>query len=233
MPVLIASFPAMGMAQDWISHQAIATSLATVIGTGAASTISHQRHGAVRWDLFRLLIPGILIGAWLGAGIAGFLPELWLKRLFGLFLLFTGARMLRRPRIGPTAAMPSGLALTAAGVGIGTLSALLGIGGGILTVPILSHYGLQMRRAVATSSACGVPIAVVGTAGFVAFGWGREGLPEYSLGFVYWPAALVILAASVSLAPLGARFAHRLPTHVLKRIFGALLVAVSFRLLLV
>jgi uncharacterized membrane protein YfcA len=128
--------------------------------------------------------------------------------------------------------LPGRLGSTLVGIGIGTLSALVGIGGGTLTVPFLVSRGVPMRGAVATSSACGVPIAVAGSLGFVMSGWGREGLPAGSIGFVYWPAAVLILMASMPLAPLGARLAHRLPVAVLKRIFGILLLLVSARLLL-
>ena len=84
-----------------------------------------------------------------------------------------------------------------------------------------------MRRAVATSSACGVPIAVAGALGFMAVGWGREGLPLASTGFVYWPAVVAILAASVPMAPLGAHLAHKLPVNQLKRVFAVVLYCLA------
>jgi uncharacterized membrane protein YfcA len=89
-----------------------------------------------------------------------------------------------------------------------------------------------MRRAVATSSACGVPIALAGTLGFVVSGWGREGLPTLSTGFVYWPAVLGILLTSILTAPVGARLAHSMPVPVLSRFFGILLLLVAAKLLL-
>lgn len=234
VPALIFLFGLLGIASDWTAHQAVATSLVTVIGTGLTATLAHQRRGAVRWGLVRALVPGILAGAGLGAALAGLLPELVLRRLFGLFLLYTGARMLLRASAAPPrrAALPGRWGSALVGLGIGMLSALVGIGGGTLTVPFLVRVGLSMRAAVATSSACGVPIAVAGSLGFVVAGWGRAGLPAGSIGFVYWPAAVLILMASVPMAPLGARLAHRLPVAVLKRIFGVLLLLVSTRLLL-
>lgn len=234
VPALVLLFGQFfSSASDWIPHQAVATSLATVIGTGAVATLAHARHGAVRWDYFGRLAPGMVLGAWLGALAAAIVPALWLVRLFGVFLLYTGLRMWARAKPSRAQGLAAkGLSLPAAGAGIGGASAMLGIGGGSMTVPFLVRSGLTMRAAVATSSACGVPIAVFGVLGFVWSGLGREDLPAHSLGFVYWPAVLMLLAGSLPLAPVGAFLAHRLPTLVLRRIFGTMLVLISFRLLL-
>lgn len=213
-----------------IPHQAVATSLATVIATGSASTLAHHRRGAVGWDLVWRLAPGLLIGASIGAAAAAWLPALWLKRLFALFLLYSGLRMITGAARRAERRLPGAGVLTSAASGIGALSALLGIGGGTLVVPFLANRGLIMRRAVATASACGVPLAVAGSIGFVLSGWGMPGRAPHSLGFVYWPAALAIIATSVPLAPVGARLAHRLPTATVKRVFGVLLLLVAAEL---
>lgn len=230
VPALIWVFGHTGLATDWIPHLAVGTSLATIIGTGAASARAHHRRGAVRWDLFRHLAPGIVLGAWLGAALAGLLPELWLKRIFAVFLVYVGMRMLLVRGVPAARALPGRLGLGLTGGAIGALSALVGIGGGTMTVPFLTRSGLDLRRAVATSAACGLPIAVAGAIGFVVIGWGREGLPVGATGFVYWPAVLVVLLASIPAAPLGARLAHGLPLAMLRRLFALLLLAVALRL---
>jgi uncharacterized membrane protein YfcA len=232
VPALILLFTHVGLGGDWIPHLAVGTSLATIIGTGAASAAAHHRRGSVRWDLFARLAPGIVIGAWAGAWLAGVLPELWLKRIFALFLAFVGLRMLIPSHRHGTRALPGAAGIWAAGGGIGALSALVGIGGGTLTVPFLNGRGIDMRKAVGTSAACGLPIAIAGAIGFVVVGWGRDGLPALSTGFVYWPAVAAILLASMPSAPLGARLAHALPVDLLKRIFGVLLLLVAARLAL-
>jgi len=241
VPMLILMFSHLGFAPQWLAHLAVGSSLATIIGTGLTSALAHHRRGAVRWELFRRLSPGIVLGAWAGAALAGFLPQQWLQRIFGIFLLYVGLRMLRPFaalfQIGPgTPSQGSGPTGPphhwAAGSAIGVLSAIVGIGGGTLTVPYLVKTGLTMRQAVATSSACGLPIALAGAIGFMVSGWGRPGLPPFSTGFVYWPAVLGILLASMPLAPLGARLAHSLPIPVLTRIFGSLLLVVAAKLLL-
>ncbi len=233
VPALILVFSHQGLAAEWIPHLAVGTSLATIVGTGSASVRAHHRRGAVRWDLFRGLAPGIVIGAWIGAAVAGVMPEAWLKRVFAIFLIFVGARMLtRRAATAPRAELPGTGVRLAAGTGIGTLSALVGIGGGTLTVPFLTRYGLDLRRAVGTSSACGVPLALAGALGFVVTGWAREGLPPGATGFVYWPAVLAMLALSVATAPFGARLAHSLPIDVVRRVFAVALFLVATQLLL-
>ena len=232
VPTLLLLFSQLGFAADWIPHLAVATSLSTVIASGAASAWSHHRRGAVRWELFARLVPWLLIGGWLGAFVSGWLPALWLKRIFALFLLYNAVRLLSGRGAGSARPLPSTTVFSAIGTAFGALSALLGIGGGILIVQFLTRFGVPMQRAVATSSACGVPLAIAGSIGFVVTGWGRDGLPAHSLGFVYWPAALAIMVASIPMATLGARLAHRLPTLLSKRIFGVLLLVVGSRLLL-
>ncbi len=234
VPSLLFLMPLFGLSSDWTQQQAVATSLLTVVATGSSSAWLHHSRGAVGWHLVRRLVPGILLGALGGAFIAGLLPGLWLQRLFGLFLLVTGLRMLRGPGEDESLAddLPGPVPLFGAGAGIGTLSAVLGIGGGTMLVPYLTHYGVAVRRAVATSSACGVPLALVGSIGFALSGWDRVGLPPNSLGFVLWPAAVAILIAAIPMANVGARLAHRVRTTTLKRVFAVLLLLVGLRLLL-
>jgi len=232
VPVLIFAFSAQGLTAEWVPHLAIGTSLATIIGTGATAVYSHHRRGAVRWDLVARLGPGMVLGAWLGAAVAGLLPEAWLTRVFALFLLVVAARMLGGQAAQASSKLPGTTGLLAAGTGIGALSALVGIGGGSLTVPLLVRGGIDMRGAVATSSGCGLPIALAGAAGFLVAGWGREGLPAAATGFIYWPAVPMVLLTSIPAAPLGAHLAHRLPVALLRRVFGVLLLLVGLRLLM-
>ncbi|EXJ13411.1 sulfite exporter TauE/SafE family protein [Imhoffiella purpurea] len=231
VPALILVFGQIAIGGDWIPHLAIGTSLATIIGTGAASALAHHRRGGVRWEIFVRLVPGIVLGAWAGAAVIGWIPAEWLKRMFAVFLAVVGTRMLvSRPRQTSTGELPGTPGMIAAGGGIGLLSALVGIGGGTLTVPFLSSRGVEMRQAVGTSAACGLPIAIAGAIGFVLAGWDREGLPSLSTGFVYWPAVLAMLLASMPSAPVGAQLAHSLPVKTLKRLFGVLLLMIATEL---
>lgn len=231
VPGLIMVYSQLGMDPHWIPHLAVGTSLAVIVGTGLASTHAHHGRGAVRWDLVGRLVPGILVGAWLGAAIAGFISGLWLKRLFAVFLVVVAIRMLLPRQQRRAGVLPGTPGMWGAGAAIGTLSALVGIGGGTITVPFLSNRGVELRKSVATSAACGVPIAIAGAIGFMVMGWGREGLPAASTGFVYWPAVGATLLGSIPTAPLGARLAHWLPVKLLLRLFAALLLLVALRLM--
>ncbi|MBK1704141.1 sulfite exporter TauE/SafE family protein [Halochromatium glycolicum] len=231
VPALIAIFGALHLEGDWTAHQAIATSLVTIIATGSISAYSHHRRNAVDWPLFRVLGSGLLLGAMLGALIGGQIASVWLQRLFALFLFYTGIRMLLQRRMRALRPLPGAAGLSVTGIGFGSVSALLGVGGGILVVPFLARHGVTLRRAVGTASACGVPIAAAGSVGFIVAGWQRPDLPPYSLGFVYWPAALAIVAASMPMANVGARLAHQLPTQTLKRVFAVMLLLVAAALL--
>jgi uncharacterized membrane protein YfcA len=115
---------------------------------------------------------------------------------------------------------------------IGVVSAIVGIGGGTLTVPFLVWCNVGMRQAVATSAACGLPIAAAGTIGFSIAGWNEAQLPTWSTGYIYWPAFAGIALASVLFAPLGAKLAHTLPADKLKRFFALFLAALGIRMLL-
>ncbi len=174
----------------------------------------------VDWPIMAQLSVGILAGAWLGGLLAQWLGGVLLAFLFGVFELTVAVQLgFGRPP-APHREPPGKARNAVAGVVIGALSALLGIGGGTLSVPYLVWHNVAVRRAVGTSSACGLPIALVGALGFALVGWGREGLPPGSSGFVYWPAVAAISVTSVASAPLGARLAHRLDQATLQRLFA-------------
>lgn len=229
VPALLWAFHAQAFAQAM--HLAIGTSLATIVVTGLSSVWAHHKRGAVDWTLVASLAPGLVLGSLLGAVVADQLPSDGLRRLFGVFECLIGLQMLLATRYQPRFSLPGKAAFVGAGVVIGLLSALLGIGGGTLTVPLLVWVSVAMTTAVATSAACGLPIALAGALGFVVMGWNEAALPDFSTGYLYWPAWLGISMVSVVFAPLGARLAHALPTRRLKRGFALLLLLVGGRML--
>ena len=232
VPALLAIWQQGGLDSPWLVQMAIATSLASIVFTSVSSVYAHHRRGAVLWPQVARLAPGILLGAGLGAWSAAGLPGAWLKAAFGVFELLVAAQMAFRLRPRPQRGLPGGLGMGAVGVLIGWLSALLGIGGGTLTVPFLSWCNVTMQKAVATSAACGLPIAVAGSLAYVVAGWGVQGLPPGALGFVQLPALLGVVAASVLFAPLGAWLAHRLSAPTLKRVFALFLALLGLWMLL-
>lgn len=231
VPLLAMAFPAQGFAEALVMLMAVATSLATIVATSISAVLAHQRRGAVQWLWVWRLVPGILLGAAIGAIVAEGLPGRVLKLVFALFLLFVAMRLVYIKSRDANTARVSRAVNAAAGFGIGLLSAIIGIGGGTLTVPYLVKRHVTMQQAVATSSACGLPIALAGTLTYMYLGWNRPDLPPLSLGYIYLPAFAGIAACSALFAPLGAKLAHHLPAAKLKRWFAVLLVLVSARLL--
>lgn len=232
VPALAWSFTRSGLAPEHTMHLAVGTSLMTIVVTSLASARAHHQRGAVLWDVVGKLTPGILVGALLGAMVADELPSRTLQTLFALFLLTVSLQMSLNRKPAPRRELPGRLGTGVAGAIIGLLSALTGIGGGSLTVPFLGWCNIHLRNAVATSSACGLPIAVAGAAGFLVAGLDEVNLPRWSSGYLYWPAFAGIVLTSGLFAPLGAHLAHTLPVTMLKRMFGGFLFVVGLKMLL-
>lgn len=230
VPVLLYLFTLQGFDAGVVMHLAIGTSLATIVLTSLSSIRAHQQRGAVLWPVVGQLTPGIVIGAWLGAAVAHLLPSAALRTLFGLFELLVAAQMALALTPAPHRQLPGRVATAGVGTLIGSVSAIVGIGGGTLTVPFLTWCNVAMRRAVATSAACGLPIALAGAIAFVVTGWRQPALPFASSGYLHWPALLGIAFTSMLFAPLGARLAHTLPVRTLKRFFALFLALVGLRM---
>ncbi len=232
VPFLAWRFSEQGFPDETVMVAAVATSLATILATSFSAVFAHHRRGAVDWIMVGRMSPGILFGSLLGSVMAERLPVSWFRLIFAAFLLIVATQLLTgRSRERKTAWRPSIGLLAAAGLFIGSVSAMLGIGGGTLSVPFLVKCRYAMSRAVAISSACGFPIALAGTACYAVLGWRHSGLPTYSLGYVYLPAFAGIIATSVAFAPLGARLAHHLPAVKLRRFFALVLFVVGGKLL--
>jgi len=155
-----------------------------------------------------------------------------LKGVFVVFLFYMGFQMLTNKKPQPTRSLPGPLGMFGAGNGIGAVSALVGIGGGSMSVPFMVWCNVKVHEAIGTSAAIGFPIAVAGTVGYIVNGLGAADLPAYSLGYVYLPALAGIVTASVFTAPLGVRLAHSLPVARLKRIFALLLFVMGAKMLI-
>lgn len=231
VPVLAVLFYRSGVAPEVVMHLAIGTSLATIVFTSLSSVLAHHRHGAILWTEFRKLTPGILLGAMLGAAVADSLPSKTLRLIFGLFELVVAVQMGLNLKPAPHRSLPGYWGMSGVGSVIGLVSAVVGIGGGTMTVPFLQWCNVAMRQAVATSAACGLPIAVAGAFGYIVTGWNTPLLPSWSSGYLYWPAFVGVVVASMIFAPLGAKLAHRLPGPVLKRFFALFLAFLGLRML--
>lgn len=232
VPMLVFCFTGLGFSHEHIMHIALGTSLASIIFTSVSSFMAHHRRGAVRWDIFRAITPGIISGTFLGAYVAAMLSTGFLKICFGIFLYYVALQMLLDRKPKASRQIPGLGGMFGAGNVIGVVSSLLGIGGGSLSVPFMLWCNVAVHRAIGTAAAIGFPIALAGTLGYILTGFDVKGLPSYSLGYIYFPALIGIVSASMLTAPLGARLAHRLPVVKLKRIFAVLLLIVGTKMLI-
>ncbi|WP_373018496.1 sulfite exporter TauE/SafE family protein [Thiomicrorhabdus sp.] len=230
VPVLTSVF-AYFLETEQIIHLAIGTSLATILITSLSSVKAHHGHEAVRWDLVKQLVIGVLIGAFLGGWSSQFVASNILGYLFATMEVLIALNMLLAMKPSPHREIPGLAGNTFAGIGIGSLSSLVGIGGGTLTTPYLVWNNVSMHQAIATSSAVSLPVAFAGTFGFLIGGLNAADLPAYATGYIYWPAFIGIVIASVFTAPLGAKLAHQLPVSLLKRGFGIFLLILAAKML--
>jgi uncharacterized membrane protein YfcA len=230
VPALTLLFMRDSNMAPWAIHMAVATSLATMLVTSLSSIVAHHRRGAIRWLLVRSLSGGLIVGAILGAVIADALQGDALVRVFGTFAILAGLQLILGRQPDGEKPLPRQPAVSLVGLLIGTISSLIGIGGGALTGPWQMWHGIRAQNAVATSAACGYPIAIAGTLSFVWLGW-QGGMPAQALGYVHLPAFVGIALTSALAAPLGAATVHRLPPRLVRRIFGAFLVLVGLRML--
>ncbi len=231
VPCLILLFSRDPATAPVASHLAVATSIGTMLATSLSSIVAHQRRGAIRWDVVRRLTVGLLLGAAAGAWLADQVSTRALAWVFGGFAALTGLQMLfLRPRERPGELPGIGGSNLVGGI-IGTVSSLVGIGGGAMTAPWLMWHGVRAQVAVATAAACGYPIAVAGTLAFVFLGRDEvRGLD--SLGYVHLPALVGIAVFSVVAAPVGAWAVHKSPPQRVRRAFGVLLLLVAVRMFL-
>lgn len=231
VPMLVWIYTQQGLPEAHILHVALGTSMATIFFTSLSSMRAHHRHGAVDWDVARAISPGILTGSFLAALAAGVLPTRPLALLFTALVFYAAISMFFDLRPRRTRALPGAAGLFAAGGIIGIASSLLAAGGAFLSMPFLAWCSVPVRRAIGTAAAIGFPIAVAGSAGYVIQGWRAQGLPPGALGYVYLPALALIVVTSMTLAPLGARTAYRLPVKRLRMIFALMMFGIACRML--
>lgn len=229
VPILYIVFTQMNYDPNVIMHIAVGTSLATIIVTSISSVTAHHKKGAVLWSVFRNLAPGLVVGSFLGAGIADLMSGQHLQLVIGVFAVWMAYKMFKGVHavVDPNRHLPSAALQLAAGGGIGVASAIFGIGGGSLTVPYLNRHGVVMQKAVATSAACGLPIAVAGALGFMWFGAKEQIDVPNTIGYVHVYAFLGISVMSFITAKFGAKVAHLLSPAMLKKCFAGLLVVVG------
>lgn len=227
-PFMTLIMSGQGVAADLAVKMAIATSMATIIFTSVSSVRAHHKRGAVRWNIVQGLAPGIVLGGAVASlGIFAVLKGTTLALIFAAFIGFSATQMFLDKKPKPGREMPGTQGQVGVGGVIGLVSGLVGAGGGFISVPFMVACNVPIINAVATSAALGFPIALANAVGYAISGYGIDGLPPGSLGYIWLPALVVIAACSVSTAPLGAKMAHRLPIARLKRLFAIVLYCLA------
>ena len=227
IPLLTVIFAHEHFPANHVVHMAVATSLATIVFTSISSTRAHAQRGAVLWPVVLGLTPGILVGSLIGPQIVAGMSSALLAAVFALFAGTSAAQMLLYKKPKATRQLPGRAGLLGVGLVLGVLSSMVGAGGGFLSVPFMTWSNVRIHNAVATSAAVGFPIAAAGTVGYIIAGSRQEGLPPYTLGYIYLPALVAIVIASMLMAPIGVRVSHGLPVLRLRRVFAGLLLAIA------
>jgi uncharacterized membrane protein YfcA len=227
VPFLTIILASKGYPADYTVKMAVATSLATIAFTSVSSVRAHHRRGAVLWHVVKVLAPGILVGSLLGAQIAHALPGKMLGVLFAVFVAFSATQMFLNRKPKPSRTLPGPLATFGVGNVIGLLSSLVGAGGAFVSVPFMTWCNIKIHDAVGTSAALGFPIALAGTIGYIYAGMGLPQMPPGSIGYLYLPGLFVISAASMLMAPVGARTAHRMDIRPLQKLFAVVLYCLA------
>jgi len=231
IPALFYIFEYLNFSSVLISHLVLGTSLGVIVFSSLSSTFAHNRNKNVEWGLLKIIVPGILIGASLGAITAGYLESDTLKNLVSLFLIIAALQMLFQFPPPEAAPNTNKVGPIFAGSFVGWLSGIFGIGGGIFSVPYFFHRGLSMQKSIGTSAACGLPIALAGSITYMIVGLEKLNLPEFSIGYLYIPAMFTIGISSMLTAQLGAQIASNLKQKNLRKYFSILIILMALNLL--
>ena len=232
VPMLELALGYLGVDPSVRMHVAVGTSLATIIPTSLSSARAHRQRDAIAMPIVRYWSPWIIVGTLVGAYIAGRSDSATLYAVFGVVALVVGLKMMFWPEDKVIASdVPRGVAGPIVPTGIGAISAMMGIGGGSMSVPVMTLCGKPIHVAVGTSALFGAFIAVPGTIGFIATGWGNPLTPPLSLGYVNLVGFALLIPSTIAFAPLGARFAHAMTRRRLSVFFGFFLLVVAGRMM--
>ena len=231
VPTLAFVFAQLGY-EDVAMHMAVGCSLATIVATSIRSAMSHHKRGAVDLDVVKGWVPFIMVGAILGALIAGAMPSEGMRAVFGTILILVALQfILGRPTWKLADDLPGGITRIGLASGLGALSGIMGIGGGVFGVTLMTLCGRSVHKAVGTAAAFGAAIGFPAAIGFVITGWAVAERPPFSLGYLNVPAIVIIALMTTSIAPVGAMLAHRMNAVMLRRVFGIVMLMISANML--
>ena len=231
VPVLYMVLSAIGVHPDVGIKVAVATSLSTIMITSLSSARSHAKRGAVDTPLLKSWGVPIVLGVILGTVLAAYVRGYVMTAIFAVVALLVALNMLFRGKGAKIMDnFPNQGTKLGSGFIVGLISSMMGIGGGTLSVPILTAFGFEIRRAVGTAAAIGFLIAIPGTIGYVIAGWSAPDLPFGSIGYVNVIAFVALVPLTALFAPVGARIAHTIPQNALRYAFAAFLFVTSARM---
>lgn len=230
VPCLVYLLPIVGVPDDLLMSVALGTSFSTIVVTTFSAAQRHHKLGNVDWQIATYFIPTLMLFVFAASFIIGNLPKEVMSKIFSIMVLYLALKMLFTLRKSTKTKPLTKFSTLVAGAIIGVLSSMAGIAGGAFIVPFLNSRGLEMKRAIGTSSLCGCLLGIAGTLSYIINGFNQPHLPEYSLGFVYLPALLGIVLTSFFTSKLGANAANVLPVPILKRAFAILLVGIAINM---
>ena len=233
VPALTAYFLWQGIAPDSVVHLALATSLSCIIFTAIFSVRTHQKHQAIIWPITLKMTPAVLLGSILATYWVVQISSKAIALIFMLLMFLVALQMLGVFKVKPSTTTVNPIktiALVPAGFIIGFISAMIAIGGGSLTVPYLSFHQVNIKKAIATAASIGLPIAIAGSLVFALQNSPPNHKLDHTIGYIYWPATLLITLGSVLTTPLGANLTHKLPTNTLKKVFAGLIILMAVRM---
>jgi uncharacterized membrane protein YfcA len=231
VPILAALFAAQSFSSDYIVHLSLGTAMASIIFTSASSVREHYKLGGVDLHIVKRMSPGLVTGSLLATLAAGWIPQSQLALAFSVIVYAGATQMILNRKPAASRPLPGFSVLFSLGLLIGIVCGLVSAGGAFLTVPFMLWCGVSLTTAIGTAAAMGIPVAIVGSLGYIISGWHVPGLPEDAIGFVSLIALAGLVTGSVVTAPMGARLAHRLPVLTLKRIFALLLYVLATKML--
>lgn len=222
VPGLLFIFKLNGIPEVFWMHLAAGTSLSIIVLTACSSALAYHRNGDIAWRLLWFLLPGMVLGVIAGVIGSSLLESSLLIMIFGIFLIAVSFQIFFAISPYPVQREPHFYFFSMAGFLIGCLSGLLGVGGGSITIPFLLYCRVPLRRALGTSIACIMPVALVGAVSAMWIGKSSVPLP-YTIGYVYWPAVLIISLIGMIFAQIGERIGRHVPVVYLRRTFAVFL----------
>jgi len=232
VPALVYLLPQLEISNEVIMPMALATSLSTIVITSSSATFAHHKNRNIPWNITKPLMFIVAFGALLGAFIADHLSAQALTSFFAIAVVILASYMLLSIRLQRYKEMPSKIKLQFISLLTGIVASLMGMAGGAILVPILTYFGTPLRHCIGIATVCGVMVALFGSLGYIISGFGNELLPAWSLGYVYLPALSGIALTSSLFAPVGVKYAAKVPVQTLKKLFAIFLIIVAMKMML-